>query len=53
MIWNIILFIIPVIFLSLILWYEKKEHKDNAIANNSIEVISFFIFHSPLELYNL
>ena len=31
MIWNIILFIIPVIFLGLILWREKKEHKDNTM----------------------
>jgi hypothetical protein len=31
MIWNIIFFIIPVIFLALILWCEKKEHKDNTM----------------------
>ena len=31
MIWNIILFIIPVIFLTLILWCEKKEHGDNVM----------------------
>jgi hypothetical protein len=29
MIWNIILFIIPVIILALTLWYEKRENKDN------------------------
>ena len=28
MIWNIIGTIIPIIFLALILWCEKKEHKD-------------------------
>ena len=31
MIWNIILFIIPVIFLALILWCEKRENKDNTM----------------------
>lgn len=31
MIWNIILFIIPVIFLALILWCEKKDNGDNAM----------------------
>ena len=32
MIWNIILFIIPVVFLGVILWCEKKEHKDTTMA---------------------
>ena len=36
MIWNIILFIIPVIFLALILWCGKRENKDNTIAWLSI-----------------
>lgn len=31
MIWYIICFIIPIIFLGLILWYEKKEHGDNTM----------------------
>ena len=31
MIWGIIFFIIPVIFLELILWCEKKEHGDNTM----------------------
>ena len=32
MIWDIIFFIIPVIFLGLILWREKKEYGDNTMA---------------------
>ena len=31
MIWNITLFIIPLICLALILWYEEKEHGDTAM----------------------
>ena len=31
MIWTITFFIIPVIFLGLILWCEKKEHGDNTM----------------------